>query len=331
MPPAYGRPTPTLECPALATAHARLFVKNDGLSHPLYGGNKVRKAERIVRVALSRKSARLLTFGAAGSHHVLTLALFAREAGLRVAAVLGPQLATAHVRETLRASVGAGVEVYPARHALALPLQALRALERGDLLVPPGGSNVEGALGSAEAMAELAADVRSGAIPEPDVLVVPVGSGGTAAGAVAGALHYGLRTRVIGVLVVSNPFARPLVLGLARRALAALGSRVPASDLAERLSIEGRFVGGGYGVATPAAERALEVARDAAGLELDQTYTAKAFAAVLELLAEPAPAGPRTVLYFHTLSAAPLAPLLEGAPRLDELSPAVRALLLPPR
>jgi D-cysteine desulfhydrase len=328
---AYGLPTPTLECPALATAHARLYVKNDGLSHPLYGGNKVRKAERIVRVALSRGRSRLVTFGAAGSHHVLTLGLFAREHGLRVAAVLGPQVRSEHVEETLRASVGAGVAVYAAQRTLGLGLHAMRVLRRSDLLVPPGGSNVEGALGSAEAMAELAADVRSGSVPEPDLVVVPVGSGGTAAGAVAGALHHGLRTRVVGVSVVKNPFARALVLGLARRALAVLGPPHLARDVSERLVIDGRFVGGGYGVDTPRAARALELARDAAGLELDQTYTAKAFACVLELLAEPAPSGPRTIVYLHTLSAAPLAPLLVNAPRLEELPDAVRALLLPPR
>jgi 1-aminocyclopropane-1-carboxylate deaminase/D-cysteine desulfhydrase-like pyridoxal-dependent ACC family enzyme len=329
--PVYGRPTPTLECPALATAHARLYVKNDGLTHPVYGGNKVRKAERIVGVALARKSRRLVTFGAAGSHHVLTLALFAREQGLGVAAVLGPQVSTPHVERTLRASVAAGVEVFPAKHALGLGLQALRALRRGDLLVPPGGSNVEGALGSAEAMAELADDVRCGRVPEPDLVVVPVGSGGTAAGAVAGALHHGLRSRVVGVLVVRNPFARALVLGLAKRALAALGSEHLARDLADRLIIDGRFVGGGYGVETPAATRALEVARDAAGLELDQTYTAKSFAGALELLREPPTSGPRTVVYLHTLSAVPFAPLLEHAPAFDELPDAVRRLLVSSR
>jgi D-cysteine desulfhydrase len=330
VPPVYGRPTPTFECPLLATADARLYVKNDGLTHPMYGGNKVRKAERIVRVALAQKSGRLVTFGAAGSHHVLTLALFAREQGLRVTAVLGPQRSTPHVEQTLRASVAAGVLVLPARHLVGVGIQALRTLRRGDLLVPPGGSNVEGALGSAEAMAEVAEDVRSGRLPEPDVIVVPVGSGGTAAGAVAGVIHHGLRSRVVGVLVVKNPLARALVLGLAKRALAALGTASTGREVAERLLIDGRFVGAGYGVETPAAARALEVAREAAGLELDQTYTAKAFACVLELLREPMTSGPRTVLYFHTLSAAPLAPLLEHAPAIEELPDAVRRLLVPP-
>jgi 1-aminocyclopropane-1-carboxylate deaminase/D-cysteine desulfhydrase-like pyridoxal-dependent ACC family enzyme len=302
-------------------------VKNDGLTHPLYGGNKVRKAERILLDVRSRNGSRLLTFGAAGSHHVLTLGLFARECGVRVAAVLGPQVSTPHVEQTLRATVGAGVEVFPGRGAVGLGLQALKALRRGDVLVPPGGSNVHGALGSADAIAELADDVRAGRVPEPDLVVVPLGSGGTAAGALAGVLQHGLRSRVVAVSVVKNAFARALVLGLAKRALGVLGTRYSSRELGERLTVDARFVGPGYGLATPAAVRALEVARTAAGLELDLTYTAKAFACVLELLREPS--APRTILYLHTLSAAPLAPLLERAPALVELPAGVRRLLLP--
>jgi 1-aminocyclopropane-1-carboxylate deaminase/D-cysteine desulfhydrase-like pyridoxal-dependent ACC family enzyme len=329
LPPTHGRPTPIFECPALASPYARLYVKNDGVTHPLYGGNKVRKAERILLDVRSRNGSRLLTFGAAGSHHVLTLGLFARELGVRVAAVLGPQVSTPHVEQTLRATVGAGVEVFAGSGVMGLGLQALRAFSRGDILVPPGGSNVEGALGSADAIAELADDVRSGWVPEPDFVVVPLGSGGTLAGALAGVLHHGLRSRVVGVSVVRNPFARALVLRLAQRTLGVLGGGHSSRELGERLIIDGRFVGGGYGVSTPAAAHALEVAREAAGLELDLTYTAKAFACVLELLAEPS--APRTILYLHTLSAAPIDPLLAGAPTLAELSDPVRRLLLPPR
>ena len=51
--------------------------------------------------------------------------------------------------------------------------------------------------------------------------------------------------------------------------------------------------------------------------------TAKALASAL------AEAGRgRQVLYWHTLSSAPLEPLLRGAPTEDELAPDVRALLV---
>ena len=82
--------------------------------------------------------------------------------------------------------------------------------------------------------------------------------------------------------------------------------------LGRALEVDDAHLGAGYGHSTPAGESAT---RDAAsvGLELDPTYTAKTFARALEELRVPAPSR-RTVLYWHTLSAAPLAPLLENAP-----------------
>ena len=59
------------------------------------------------------------------------------------------------------------------------------------------------------------------------------------------------------------------------------------------------------------------------GSTLDPTYTAKAFACALwHVRARQA----RDVLYWHTLSSAPMAPLLEGAPPLEALDPALRRL-----
>jgi hypothetical protein len=87
-----------------------------------------------------------------------------------------------------------------------------------------------------------------------------------------------------------------------------------------------RFLGEGYGHAHPAGEEATAVAREAAGLVLDPTYTAKAFAAALwQVRARQA----KHVLYWHTLSSAPMAPLLEGAPDEAALDPALRRLAIP--
>jgi hypothetical protein len=69
-----------------------------------------------------------------------------------------------------------------------------------------------------------------------------------------------------------------------------------------------RFLGAGYGHATAEGESATRDAR-AVGLSLDPTYTAKAFACALWWVR--ARRAPR-VLYWHTLSSAPMAPLLAG-------------------
>jgi hypothetical protein len=59
------------------------------------------------------------------------------------------------------------------------------------------------------------------------------------------------------------------------------------------------------------------------GITLDDTYAAKAFGAAL---ARVALSRERTILYWQTLSSAPLAPVLLGAPLEHELDRAVRRL-----
>lgn len=323
-------------------------MKQDGLTHPRYGGNKVRKLDALLTEARRKNARRILTFGAAGSHHVLTTALFAAAQGLATGAILVPQRATPHVVDTLRASIAEGVEVYAAGGYAGVPYAFARARRRGDYVIPPGASNPLGTLGYVEAALELAAQVRAGEMPAPDVIVVPVGSGGTAAGLLAGALLAGMNGRVVGVSVMSSPFQRRHVVSLARRSFTlacSLGIGAPNSEMkalgrdaarlracfGERFTLDERFIGPGYGEATPEAERALAVAERELGLELDLTYTGKGFAcalAELETWSAGHQGAPANVLYWHTLSSAPLAPLLESAPPLDALSPDVRALLL---
>jgi len=324
MPLSPRLPSPVRAYPELRGAN-ELWVKDDGALHPLYGGNKVRKLPRILARAVSVGARRILTFGPAGSHHVLTTALFAREYGLEVAAVLSPQPGTPHAEQMLRAIAAQGIELHAAPSVAAIPLAFARALRPGDYVVGPGGSNVLGALGYAEAAAELRAQITAGSLPAPDAIVVALGSGGTAGGLLAGLVENGLGAELIGVQTVGGYLARPHALYLARRVLAR-GGRGLSAD-ARRFVVERSELGRGYGAPTRASERAARRAADI-GLCLDPTYTAKAFAHALELL-EARAGRRRVILYWHTLSAAPLEPLLVGAPALEALPRGLRALLSP--
>ena len=88
---------------------------------------------------------------------------------------------------------------------------------------------------------------------------------------------------------------------------------------AVRLEVNDGYLGHGYGHATAEGARASEAAARF-GLLLDGTYTAKTFAA-----ARDRPVTDDPVLYWHTLSSAPIAPLLEGRPTEAELPSDVRA------
>ena len=95
------------------------------------------------------------------------------------------------------------------------PRRSRSRIVRGDTyFVPLGGSNALGSLGFVDAANEIAGQVAAGVMPEPDVVVVAMGSGGTAAGLAVGFEAAGMRTRVVGV-AISQPV--PVLSAMARR------------------------------------------------------------------------------------------------------------------
>jgi 1-aminocyclopropane-1-carboxylate deaminase/D-cysteine desulfhydrase-like pyridoxal-dependent ACC family enzyme len=319
-------PTRLERLAALSTPECELWVKRDDLTNAEYGGNKVRKLEYLLADARAHKAERILTIGAVGSHHVLATALHGARAGLAVGAILVPQPRTQAAVDTLRAGLAAGLEAYPCPSAARVPLVLARVMRRRDYLVPPGGSSPVGSLGYAEAVGELARQIRGGEMPEPEVMVVALGSGGTAAGILAGIAKHGLRARLVGVRVVdARVTSRAATLVLARAVARRIGARASASALWRLLEVADTELGAGYGHATASGEKAMVRALEA-GLDLDTTYTAKAFAGALRLVEQRAA---RTLLYWHTLSCAPMAPLLARAPHERELSEGLRRLFAP--
>jgi 1-aminocyclopropane-1-carboxylate deaminase/D-cysteine desulfhydrase-like pyridoxal-dependent ACC family enzyme len=143
----------------------------------------------------------------------------------------------------------------------------------------------------------------------------------------------GLPCRVLGVQVVAGIGPRVAARHLASQALRRSGVLDRDRELGARLSFDHTLVGAGYGKGSFAGARATVVAGEL-GLVLDQTYTAKAFARVLELLrsasnTEAERLGrPQRILYWHTLAATPLEPLLQKAPSESELPGSVRRLLI---
>ncbi len=302
-------PTP-LERLAIAGLPSELWLKQDGLTHHTYGGNKARKATLLLEHAAQVGARRVLTFGAAGSHHVLAMTLFAPNFGLKVAAVLLPQPATAHAKAVLERSLEAGLEPYPAHSLRSAGWTTARAYQRGDYVIPPGGSTARGAEAHARAISELEAQITAGLMPAPDWIVVALGSGGTAAGLLAGLARSHLSTRLLAVSVVTNPIAAAQVGFLASRTLRLRAEPIADRAWRRRLVVDDSQIGRGYGWSTASGERASELA-ESVGLSLDPTYTAKAFASALALAqgTHGSLAPPPRILYWHTLSVASGGPL----------------------
>lgn len=301
-----------------------LWVKRDDATSPLYGGNKVRKLELLLGAARDAGKSRVLTVGAVGSHQVVATALYGAREGFTVDAILVPQPASPHAELNVRVALALGLHVLACPAWSLAPAYVASRWGSDAYFIPLGGSNALGSLGFVDAAHELAAQVRAGELAEPDVVVVALGSGGTAAGLAVGFEQAGLRTRVMGVAVAPpTPVLRHLARRLAQKTAAVAGLPVSAGlRAARRIDVEGKWMGRGYGHATDEGRAATETARGL-GLELDPTYTAKAFACALAVSRSSEARG--EVLYWHTLSTAPLLPLLGDAQL--ELPRAVASLL----
>ena len=76
-------PTPvTLAEPLSRDLGVEVWVKNDGMSSALYGGNKVRKLEFLLADARAKGARRIVTFGGAGSNHAVACAAHGRRFGI---------------------------------------------------------------------------------------------------------------------------------------------------------------------------------------------------------------------------------------------------------
>lgn len=314
-------PTPVQRIAELSTASCSLWVKRDDQTGEIYGGNKVRKLDRLLGEARRAGARRLLTVGAAGSHHVLACTLYGRRAGFDVAALLIPQPGSPHAIDNLRAGLAMGLQAIAVPHAANVPRVLARERRAGDFVMGPGGSSPVGSVGYVDAVHELARQIGQNEMPLPDAIVVALGSGGTTAGLLAGCVGLHLPCQVVGVRIVSRWWMGALrVLALARKTAREARIECSAVALFRALEIERGYLGRGYGYATRRSEEAA-IAAAKVGLSLDPTYTAKAFAAALDRVR----AGRhRTVLFWHTLSGVSLSSLLADAPR--ELPPELAAL-----
>jgi 1-aminocyclopropane-1-carboxylate deaminase/D-cysteine desulfhydrase-like pyridoxal-dependent ACC family enzyme len=114
---------------------------------------------------------------------------------------------------------------------------------------------------------------------------VPLGTGGSAVGLAIGLRAAGLDTRVVAVRTASHRYGTPRDLEKMRRETIRLLQEHDPNfpDVAlDRLEVREGFVGRGYAEPTDAGKAARSLVHETAGLELDLTYSAKAFAALVK-------------------------------------------------
>lgn len=283
-----------------ALDEGELWVKRDDLCGPFLAGNKLRALAFLLGPC--RGGTTVVTVGGVGSTHVLATASHARTMGIATRAYRWP-----HEANDLTAPIARAIEdACLSSPVLATPGHAFaaatwRRVRHGDTWIPFGGTSPVGMVGHFGGALELAEQVRRGALPEPAVLCVALGTGGTAAGLALGLAVAGLGTRVIAVRCgprtgVEGARLRWLAQRL-RRFLTSHGA--PVGAVTPAIAVDHGAYAGAYGRPHPGAEALRARIRERFGAGLDATYSAKAcYAAARRAGATPGP-----VLFWHTFDA----------------------------
>jgi 1-aminocyclopropane-1-carboxylate deaminase/D-cysteine desulfhydrase-like pyridoxal-dependent ACC family enzyme len=280
-------PTPLVEAPRLAAAlglPGGLLVKRDDLTGFAVAGNKARQLRTLVADAQARGADVLVTGGTAGSNFVQASAAAAAWAGMRCVLVIAGPAAVPPLHPNLAAAQAWGAELRftgdPDRASVdaALP-DVARSTGGRTYVMPRGGASLAGAEAYRTAVDEVLAQL-DGRRP---VVVIAAGAGGTLAGLVAGNVARGRPLRIVGASVSRPPEeVAGRVLDLAGAVARGHGDPEPTAGDVELVDARGP----GHGLPSPAGEAAAGLALRTEGLVLDPVYTAKALAALPDVVGE---------------------------------------------
>ena len=285
-----------------------LYVKRDDLTALGAGGNKLRKLEYLAADAIDKGATMLLTVGGAQTNHGRLTAAVAAKYGLKcaIAAIDDyPGEVSANILLDrimgcdliLKADDGTDegeqfdrlvpqlVEEYEAKGEKVYP-------------IPMGGSNALGALGYYDCAVELTQQAATLGLGDAHVISA-VGSLGTYMGLFCGLKNEKSPLRLTGVAI--SPFGE----GKEKRLMEYFGEmkeRYPLTfdAVREDFHIETGYTRGAYNTPCVEVRQAIYRMARAEAILLDPCYTGKAFAGLMDMVAEGKVQKGEKVIFLHT-------------------------------
>lgn len=289
-----------------------LWIKREDLSGiSLFGGNKVRKLQYLMKDALAKGCDTVYTYGATQSNHAMQTAAAARCCGLTpelwLEAVVEPKPGDVRANLLLDTILGAKIHIVPAglspeelRARTAQRTAELEAEGHRVYDIPVGGSTPLGAAGFAECYVEIKEQTEALGL-SPAFVCTATGSGGTLAGLAAGRTMIGDTDTAIRAYTadVKDEAAYPVsIVDKANALLDLIGER--ARVRADDFRIEYRYFLPGYEKPNPEANDDIRLMARTEGLFLDPVYSGKAFHGMCDEIRRGVIAKGSTVVFLHT-------------------------------
>lgn len=295
-----------------------IYIKRDDKNHPTYGGNKLRKFEFIFGKVLKKKKKGVVTTGGIGTNHGLACAIICHELNppLKCQLYLFHQPLTWHVQRSLLLFDYFRARLHLGKRDIGTFIKCLffKLLHPRFFWMFPGGSPLLGigsslgTVGFMNTAFELKKQIDQNVVPEPDTIFMAGGTGGTAAGLIAGCKLLGLKSKVHVVAIytslTSNPWAVMKNANKVIKYLRKKDNSIPNIKVNEDdfVFITG-YLGSGYGIKTSRGQNAVDKVFELEGhrndFKLETSYTGKAMAAMFDYLKQEENKN-KTILFWNT-------------------------------
>lgn len=295
-------PTPFHELPNLSReTGTEIWIKRDDLTGFAGGGNKVRKAEFLLADAQEKGADTILTVGAVQSNHSRVIAAAAQMLGNECHLFIHGQKPKQPFGNLLLDILSGAILHWTATPADREPAmrefaEDLRKRGRIPYAIGLGGSNPTGAWGYVEGFLELESQIQ--ALPtKATTLVFASSSGGTHAGLLAGKAITSSKTKLLGIRADLDAGLEKTISAVANGCLEMYGKErtLTVNDV----QLNSNYVGEGYGIPTAKSQRALRRLWHSECILLDEVYTAKAMAGLIDLAQSGAFTDER-VIFLHS-------------------------------
>ena len=301
--------TPLQYLPAMSRELGiELYVKRDDLTALGAGGNKLRKLEYLAADAIDKGATMLLTVGGAQTNHGRLTAAVAAKYGLKCAiAAIDDYPGEVSANILLDRIMGCDLILKAddgtdegAQFDRLVPQLVAEYEEKGEKVypIPMGGSNALGALGYYDCAVELTEQAATLGLGDARV-VSTVGSLGTYMGLFCGLKNENSPLRLTGVAI--SPFGE----AKEKRLMEYFGEMKALYPLAfdavrEDFHIETGYTRGAYNNPCVEVRQAIYRMARAEAILLDPCYTGKAFAGLIDMVAEGKIQKDEKVIFLHT-------------------------------
>lgn len=303
-------PTPIQFLPRLSEMLGiKLYCKRDDLTGFGYGGNKIRKLEFLVKAAMDEGADTLVTCGSNQSNWACMTAAAGAVSGLPVHLVLGggkPEKLTGNL--ILDSIMGAEIHFLDSgededlENAADQLVKQLETQGQTPYQIIMGGSNGLGTLGYVDAFREILQYETQQQMSFAAMLLA-TGSGGTQAGLVAGKELSGWQGEVIGMNVSRSSAAQQ---DKVRNVLAQFDQLTGTQTAYAAIVSNDSYVGDGYRKTTAECREAIELFARNEGIFLDEVYSGKAAAGLIDYARKGRFSAQEPVLFVHTGGSAQL-------------------------